>query len=83
MTDANGQALAYVYCEPDPDNESRGTVMNRLTRDEARRIAVNVAKLPDFIEADKGLQGASESPLRSHSRKGCSSSPCEQRSCYV
>ena len=48
--DANGQALAYVYFE---DEESRRSVMNRPTRDEARRIAVNIAKLPVFIEAEK------------------------------
>jgi hypothetical protein len=27
--------------------------MQRLTRDEARRISVNIGKLPAFIEADK------------------------------
>jgi hypothetical protein len=48
--DATGQALAYVYFE---DEESRRSVMNRPTRDEARRIAVNIAKLPVFIEAEK------------------------------
>jgi hypothetical protein len=48
--DANSQPLAYVYFE---DNDSRRAVMNRLSRDEARRIAANVAKLPMFIEADR------------------------------
>jgi hypothetical protein len=50
VRDAGGQALACVYFE---DNESRRSVMNRLTRDEARRIAANVAKLPAFIEAER------------------------------
>jgi hypothetical protein len=53
IKDSTGQILAYVYFEPDPNNDSRRTVMNRLTHDEARRIASNIAKLPTFIEADK------------------------------
>jgi hypothetical protein len=31
--DANGQILAYVYFEPDPNNDSRRTVMNRPSPD--------------------------------------------------
>jgi hypothetical protein len=49
VTDANGQRLALIYFEPDPNKER----MNGLTRDEAKRIAANFAKLPTFIEADK------------------------------
>ena len=44
VRDANRQALAYVYCEEEPGRRSAAKL---LTRDEARRIAVNIAKLPD------------------------------------
>jgi hypothetical protein len=37
ILNSTGQPLAYVYFEPDPNNDSRRTVMNRPTHDEALR----------------------------------------------
>jgi hypothetical protein len=46
IRDAKGQALAYIYYE---DETGRRMAMGRLTKDEARRTAVNIAKLPDLL----------------------------------
>jgi len=43
VRDADGQQIAYIYYSNDPDRRSAAKL---LTKDEARRIAANIAKLP-------------------------------------
>jgi hypothetical protein len=50
VVDAMDQPLAYVYFEDEP---ARPLTMKRLTRDEARRIAVHVARLPQLLPSGR------------------------------
>jgi hypothetical protein len=49
VRDHNGQALAYVHFE---DESGRRSAAHLLTRDEARRIAANISKLPQGAAAE-------------------------------
>jgi hypothetical protein len=46
IRDANRQALAYIYSR---DNEAEARQAKMLTKDEARRIAINITRLPDLL----------------------------------
>jgi hypothetical protein len=46
VVDRSGQKLAYIYFEEEPGRRSAAKL---LTKDEARRIAVNMAKLPQLL----------------------------------
>jgi hypothetical protein len=48
VSDANGQKLAYVYFEED---DGRRSASKLLTKAEARRVAVNFARLPELLRS--------------------------------
>ena len=49
VKDANGQSLAYVYGR---EIRADADTAHVLTMDEARRIATNMAKLPNYLAAN-------------------------------
>ena len=54
IEDANGFAVAYTYFTEDPE---RWSVTKLMSKDEARRIALNIAAQPDLRTALREKDG--------------------------
>ena len=76
MRDHDGQQLAYVYFEDEPGRRSAAKL---LTKDEARRIAVNIAKLPDWCE----IRAVRELGLSAECRTGPVVQAVSATSCFI
>jgi hypothetical protein len=50
VKDANGFAVSYLYFEQEA---GRRAAVKLMTKDEARRIAAGIARLPELLRADQ------------------------------
>jgi DNA-directed RNA polymerase subunit RPC12/RpoP len=75
VRDANDQALAYIYSH---ENEADVKRFNELTSDEARRIALVFAALPELLVGDAKVADEGDLVVRPQGEIKVSSQSCIQ-----
>lgn len=50
IKDADGWPLCYIYYE---DDKFRAAALQRLTKDEARRLAVQIERIPELLKIER------------------------------
>jgi hypothetical protein len=63
VRDANGQGLAYLHSG---GNDAEARQAKVLTKDKARRIAINIARLPELLGASGRGAHQCRAGLRTH-----------------
>ena len=58
IASASGRHLAYIYFEDEP---GRRDVTKRITREDARRLAVAIHRLPELLDELRSLRAADAS----------------------
>jgi hypothetical protein len=59
IASANGRILAYVYFE---DEQGRRDVTKRISREDARRLAIQIQCLPETMAELRQLRAARDEP---------------------
>lgn len=52
ITDSAGRTLSFIYFTDDPN---RRNFMRRLSKDDARRMAQQILRLPELVRIAKGI----------------------------
>ena len=55
VTDATGVNLAYIYFYSDQEQQPLLTTSEWLSKDEAQRLAREIARLPALLRVEKGI----------------------------